>query len=79
MWRILRLLDEHELNFSVYACAIALERNPEFIAALKKREDRAEVVSHGYRWVDRARWTAEEEEENVRKAIACESYEGSFE
>lgn len=72
VWRLIRLLDEHAISYSLFACAEALARNKELVGALDKRRERIEVVSHALRWVDRSRWTAEEERENVGKAIESE-------
>ncbi|THU91045.1 carbohydrate esterase family 4 protein [Dendrothele bispora CBS 962.96] len=67
VWRILRLLEEHNVRCTSYAVGHALELNPEVAVALE--EAGHEVASHGWRWVDRSDWTVEEEKENAKKAI----------
>ncbi|TFK33269.1 carbohydrate esterase family 4 protein [Crucibulum laeve] len=67
VWRILRLFDEYDVKCTAYAVGRALELNPEVGKSLS--EAGHEVGSHGWRWVDRSKWTVEEEKENARKAI----------
>ncbi len=49
-WEIMRLLEEHHVDATVYAVGMALERNPE--AATRIAESGYEVVCHGQRWID---------------------------
>ncbi len=49
-WRLHRLFTERNLPLTVYAVAMALERNPEAGKAMV--EAGWEVASHGYRWID---------------------------
>ena len=67
-WRLKRLFDERELPFTLFACALALERNPAAAAAV--REDGIDVCCHGWRWVEAFRLTEEEEREHIRRAVA---------
>eukprot|EP00960_Hanusia_phi_P037661 753053-Hanusia_phi.AAC.2 len=46
-WRLFRMFTERNIPCTVYACALALERNPE--AAQAMVEAGWEVASHGYR------------------------------
>jgi peptidoglycan/xylan/chitin deacetylase (PgdA/CDA1 family) len=48
-WRIARLLDERGLPATMFACAQALERNPEIAAYI--RQSVHDVCCHGWRWV----------------------------
>lgn len=49
-WRLHRLFTERGLPATVFGVAMALERNPEVVAAMQ--EAGWEIASHGYRWVD---------------------------
>lgn len=66
-WRIMRLFREFGWNFTTYAVAVALQRNPKFARALVR--DGHEVAAHGLRWVDTWDYSLEEDKEYVRKAI----------
>lgn len=49
-WEIMRLLRERDIDATIYAVGMALERNPEAAAALA--ESGFEVACHGQRWID---------------------------
>ena len=49
-WRLHRLFTQRGLPVTVFAVAMALERNPDAVRAM--READWEIASHGYRWVD---------------------------
>lgn len=49
-WRLHRLLTGRQVPVTVFGVAMALERNPEAVAAM--READWEIASHGYRWID---------------------------
>lgn len=68
VWRIERLLTELEIPITFYACAVALERNPEVAAWL--REAGHEPCSHGWRWEEVWRLSREEEADHICRAIA---------
>ena len=67
-WRLKRLFDERDLPFTLFACALALERNP--AAAEAVREEGIDVCCHGWRWVEAFRLTEDEEREHIRRAVA---------
>lgn len=67
VWRILRLLEQYNIPCTSFAVGRALEMNPEVAIALE--EGGHEIGSHGWRWVDRSGWSAEEEAENAKKAL----------
>jgi len=48
IWRIFRAFSERKLPLTAYACALALERNPE-VAAEIQNED-YDICGHGWRW-----------------------------
>lgn len=49
-WRLHRLFTERKLPVTVFGVAMALERNPDAVAAMK--DANWEIASHGYRWID---------------------------
>ena len=66
-WRLHRLFAERNLPLTVYAVAMALERNPEAGKAMV--EAGWEVASHGYRWIDYQYVGEEVERSHIQKAI----------
>lgn len=66
-WRLHRLFVERNLPVTVYAVAMALERNPDAGKAMV--EARWEVASHGYRWIDYQYVSEEVERSHIQKAI----------
>ncbi|MDJ0813308.1 MAG: allantoinase PuuE [Woeseiaceae bacterium] len=66
-WRLHRLFDEFELPVTVFGVAMALERNPEAVAAMQ--ESGWEIASHGYRWIDYQSIDADTERAHLAKAI----------
>lgn len=49
-WRLHRLFTKNKVPVTVFGVAMALERNPDAVAAMQ--EANWEIASHGYRWVD---------------------------
>ena len=49
-WRLHRLFSERQLPVTVFAVAMALQRNPSVVAAMQEAD--WEIASHGYRWID---------------------------
>ena len=66
--RLMRLFRERELPVTIFACALALERNPP--SAKLIRDGDCDICSHGWRWVEHWKLTEAEEREHVRKAVA---------
>ena len=67
-WRLLRMFQERGLPFTVFGCALALERNPEAAAAV--REAGYDVCCHGWRWVKHWELPEDVEREHIRRAVA---------
>lgn len=67
-WRLHRLFTERSLPVTVYGVAMALERNPEAVAAMLEAD--WEIASHGYRWIDYQYVGEEVEQEHLHRAIA---------
>ena len=66
-WRLHRLFTQRQIPITVYAVAMALERNPAAAAAMV--EAGWEVASHGYRWIDYQYIDEETERAHIHKAI----------
>ena len=67
LWRLLRLFRDRNLPLTVFAVAMALERNPEAAAAFV--EDGHEVASHGWRWIDYRGMPEAEERSHIARAV----------
>jgi peptidoglycan/xylan/chitin deacetylase (PgdA/CDA1 family) len=66
-WRLYRLFTARQIPVTIYGVAMALERNPEAVAAML--EANWEIASHGYRWIDYKYFSEELEREHLQKAI----------
>ncbi|MGF1481904.1 MAG: allantoinase PuuE [Cyanophyceae cyanobacterium] len=66
-WRLHRLFTQRQIPVTVYAVAMALERNPAAAEAMVAAG--WEVASHGYRWIDYQYVGEETEREHIYKAI----------
>ena len=67
-WRLYRLFTQRSIPVTVYGVAMALERNPEAVAAMLEAD--WEIASHGLRWIEYKYFGEEEEREHLHKAIA---------
>ena len=67
IWRLMRLFDEYGVKVTFFACAVALERNPEVGGWI--RESGHEPCSHGWRWSEHWLFDREEERRHMRWAI----------
>ena len=68
VWRILDLLDEYGVDSTIFACALALERNPEVGPEVVRRGH--EVMGHGNRWEEYYNMDREAERQAIREAVA---------
>ena len=66
-WRLHRLFTDRRLPVTVHGVAMALERNPEAVAAMAEAD--WEIASHGYRWIDYQHVEEETERAHLRAAI----------
>jgi len=66
-WRLHRLFTQRDIPLTVYAVAMALQRNPD--AAKAMVEANWEIASHGYRWIDYQYASEELERSHIHKAI----------
>ncbi len=67
IWRLERLLTEYRLPATFFACAVALEQNPEVGAWIQ--EAAHEPCCHGWRWEEMWKLSDAEEAEHIRRAI----------
>lgn len=68
VWRIVDLLNRYEVKATFFACAVALEQNPDVAQAIVDGDHG--VVSHGYRWEESFRLSRAEERKRIRLAVA---------
>lgn len=66
-WRLHRLFTTRQLPVTVFGVAMALERNPDAVAAMLDAD--WEIASHGYRWIDYQFVDEATEREHLHKAI----------
>ena len=67
-WRIRRLFQARKLPLTVFACALALERNPP--AAQTIAQSGYDVCCHGWRWEKHYELSADDERERIRRAVS---------
>ena len=66
-WRLWRMFTERGIPLTVYGVAMALQRNPQAVAAM--REAGWEIASHGLRWIDYQFLGLDEERRQLQEAI----------
>ncbi len=66
-WRLMRAFQERGLPMTVFACALAFERNAESAAAVKASG--FDICSHGWRWIKHFDLTEAEERDHIQKAV----------
>ena len=66
-WRVLRAIRGRGLSATVYAVAMALERNPAVAEASMAAG--FEILSHGYRWIDYAEIPESVEREHICRSV----------
>ncbi|MDZ7810018.1 MAG: polysaccharide deacetylase family protein [Arhodomonas sp.] len=68
VWRVLDEFRRRALPLTVFAVAMAMERNPEAVAAF--REDGHEIACHGLRWIHYQDIPERREREHMAEAVA---------
>ncbi len=68
IYRIIDLFDRYQVRPTIFACALALERNPPVTQEFIDRK--YDIVSHGYRWITHFGFDEAQEREEIRKASA---------
>ena len=66
-WRLMRIFAQRQLPMTIYACALALERNPQAVEAIKAAGH--DICCHGWRWVEHFKLSEEEERRHIKMAI----------
>ena len=66
-WRLHRMFTERDIPVTVFGVAMALERNPDVVAAMNAAG--WEIASHGYKWIDYKDVPEEVEREHIAEAI----------
>jgi allantoinase len=67
LWRIFKLFKKKNISLTLFAVAMALERNPAVAEAAM--EAGYEICSHGYRWIDYRNVPEDVEREHMAKAV----------
>ena len=66
VWRLLREFEKRGLPLTIFGVALAMERNPEFVAACLARDH--EIANHGLRWLHYQNVPEHVEREHMRLA-----------
>ena len=66
-WRLWRMFTGRGVPLTVYGVAMALQRNPEAVAAMT--EAGWEIASHGLRWIEYKDFPEDEERRHLQEAI----------
>jgi allantoinase len=66
-WRLAREFERRKLPLTVFGTAMALERNPEALAAML--EAGHEIACHGWRWISYQQFDEATEREHMRLAV----------
>ena len=67
VWRLLRTFAQRDLPVTIFGVAMALQRNPEAVAAML--EGGHEIASHGWRWIDYQFIDEDTEREHIKLAV----------
>ena len=67
IWRLLKVFEATGFKGTVYAVGRALELNP--LVAPKFRDAGWELSSHGWRWIDYATYSREDERRDIEKCV----------
>ena len=67
VWRLLRTFEQRDLPVTIFGVAMALQRNPEAVAAML--EGGHEIASHGWRWIDYQLVDEDTEREHMTLAV----------
>jgi putative urate catabolism protein len=67
VWRILRLFERKRVPLTVFAVAMAAERNPQAIRAMVDAGH--EIANHGWRWINYQYVGEEVEREHIRHSV----------
>ena len=68
LWRLLRLFEERQMPLTIFAVAMALQRNPEAAAAFTSLGH--EIACHGLRWISYQHCDVATERAHIAEAVA---------
>ncbi|PZW39836.1 peptidoglycan/xylan/chitin deacetylase (PgdA/CDA1 family) [Humitalea rosea] len=66
-WRLLRIFADHGMAPTIFACALALERNPAAAEAI--RTGGLDICCHGWRWENHFALTEAQERDRIAMAV----------
>lgn len=66
-WRLHRMFTERKIPITVFGVGMALERNPDAVAAMLEAD--WEICSHGWRWISYQNVDEETEREHIKRAV----------
>ncbi|MEN0044775.1 MAG: allantoinase PuuE [Pseudomonadota bacterium] len=66
-WRLHRMFTSRNIPVTVFGVAMALERNPDAVAAMQSAD--WEIASHGYRWIDYQHLDVDTERAHLHSAL----------
>jgi peptidoglycan/xylan/chitin deacetylase (PgdA/CDA1 family) len=67
IWRLLEIMKAVDVKATFFACAVAMEHNPQVAKAAVDHGH--EICSHGYRWEEVFRLSEKDERERIRLAV----------
>lgn len=75
-WRLHRMFQQRGMPATIFACGLALQRNPQVCQAIRDAD--YDVCAHGWRWERHQNLSEAQERERIAKAVqAIESCTGS--
>ena len=66
-WRVLNMFKERGMKATVFAVALALEKNPDVVPAML--DAGFEIASHSYRWIDYQYASEDFERDHIEKSV----------
>ncbi len=67
VWRLLKLFARYDIPLTIFAVAMAMERNPAVVEAFMRAGH--EIANHGWRWINYQNMPEKVEREHMRLAI----------
>jgi len=67
LWRLLRMFEERKLPLTIFGVSMALQRNPEAVAAFQELGH--EIACHGLRWISYQNMNEEIERTHMKEAV----------
>jgi peptidoglycan/xylan/chitin deacetylase (PgdA/CDA1 family) len=69
VWRVLEALGDHDVVPTVFASALALQRNPDATSMFCKLG--CDIVGHGYRWIPHASLSVEQQRDDIESCVGA--------